>query len=97
MGMSAVVVYALGTIAGTIVVAALVHLVWRAVGVYRIRRAGPRRLLASDHLLWRRSTSPTVRAAQMAPPHLRFDLSRSSSAARNLACRFTTLTIAAGV
>jgi hypothetical protein len=53
MGIWSVVVYALVAIAGTIVVAALVQLVWRAMGAYKIRRAGPRRLLASDHVLWR--------------------------------------------
>jgi hypothetical protein len=53
MRTSTVVVYALAAVAGTIAVAALVHLFWRIVGVYKIRRAGPRRLLASDHLLWR--------------------------------------------
>lgn len=53
MGIWAVIVYVLVAIGGTIVVAALVQLVWRAVGVYKIRRAGPRRLLASDHRLWR--------------------------------------------
>lgn len=53
MGIWGVVVYALAAIAGTIVIVAIVHLVWRGIGAYRIRRAGPRRLLASDHLLWR--------------------------------------------
>lgn len=53
MGIWAVIVYVLVAVGGTIVVAALVQLVWRAVGVYKIRRAGPRRLLASDHRLWR--------------------------------------------
>jgi hypothetical protein len=53
MGIWAVIVYALVAVGGTIVVAALVRLVWRAVGVYRIRRAGPRRLSASEHVLWR--------------------------------------------
>lgn len=32
---------------------AVVHAVWRAAGVYMIRRAGPRRLSATAHLIWR--------------------------------------------
>ena len=31
----------------------LVHLGWRAIGAYRINRAGPRRLRASSHVIWR--------------------------------------------
>lgn len=31
----------------------LVHLGWRAIGAYRINRAGPRRLRASSHAIWR--------------------------------------------
>ena len=45
-------VYALAAIAGTVITAAGVHLVWRAIGVYRIYRAGPRPLRTSHHVLW---------------------------------------------
>jgi hypothetical protein len=38
---------------GTIAAAAGVRLVWHAIGLYRIRRAGPRRLRASRHVIWR--------------------------------------------
>ena len=53
MSLWQVVLYAFVAIAGTIVVAACVRLVWIAAGVYLIRRAGPRRLSASHHVLWR--------------------------------------------
>ena len=48
-----IILYALVAASGTLVAATGVHLVWRAIGIYRIRRAGPRRLRASTHLLWR--------------------------------------------
>jgi len=53
MSLSAVVWY--GLITAAIVLAALttLHVVWRGVGLYRIRRAGPRPLRASHHRLWR--------------------------------------------
>jgi hypothetical protein len=38
-----------GIIAGTVILRG----VWRAVGAYRLRRAGPRRLHASHHRIWR--------------------------------------------
>jgi hypothetical protein len=38
---------------GTIAVATAVRGVWHAIGLYRIRRAGPRRLRASRHVIWR--------------------------------------------
>ena len=53
MEVSTVLLYVLAGVAGTIVVTACVFLVWRAVGIYLIRRAGPRRLTASRHVLWR--------------------------------------------
>ena len=43
----------LGAVAGTILIAAIVRGIWHAVGLYRIYRAGPRRLRASRHVLWR--------------------------------------------
>jgi hypothetical protein len=42
----------LGAIAA-LVVAALVHGVWLAIGAYRIRRAGPRPLATGRHTIWR--------------------------------------------
>jgi hypothetical protein len=40
-------------IAGVFLGIVLVRLVWRGVGLYRISRAGPRRLVASRHRIWR--------------------------------------------
>ena len=48
-----IVLYALASLAGVIVTAASVRLIWLAIGIYRIRRAGPRPLSASAHVLWR--------------------------------------------
>jgi hypothetical protein len=45
--------YAFIAIAGTAVVFAGVHLIWLALGAYRIRRAGPRPLGVSHHVIWR--------------------------------------------
>jgi hypothetical protein len=45
--------YVLIAIVGTAAVVAAVHLAWRLDGIRRIRRAGPRRLSASRHRLWR--------------------------------------------
>jgi hypothetical protein len=36
-----------------IIVTACVRIIWRVTGMYRIRRAGPRRLRATRHVLWR--------------------------------------------
>lgn len=47
--MISVVVAGLGFVAAL----AIVHLVWRLHGQWKIRRAGPRRLLATRHRLWR--------------------------------------------
>jgi hypothetical protein len=46
-------VYALAVVLGAIVVAALLRLMWLAVGAYLIHRAGPRRLAATEHSIWR--------------------------------------------
>ena len=53
MDPSRVAIYVLAVIGGVIVTAAAVRLVWLAIGMYRIRRAGPRPLSASAHVLWR--------------------------------------------
>ena len=41
---------------GVIAVVAAVHLLWRLDGIRRIRRAGPRLLLATRHRIWREPT-----------------------------------------
>jgi len=38
---------------GTVAAAGGLRLIWHAIGLYRIRRAGPRTLRASRHVLWR--------------------------------------------
>lgn len=48
-----VLLYVFIAIVGTIVTAACVRLVWFALGMYRINRAGPRHFLASHHVIWR--------------------------------------------
>jgi hypothetical protein len=50
---SEMLLYAVIAAAGTLAVALLVRLAWHAVGLYRIRRAGPRHLRASRHAIWR--------------------------------------------
>ena len=50
---SKAILYILVTVVGTIVTVACVRLIWLALGAYRINRAGPRRLLASAHAIWR--------------------------------------------
>lgn len=47
------VIYAFAALAGVIVVAACVRLLWKAAGMYRISRAGPRPLRAAHHVIWR--------------------------------------------
>lgn len=53
MDLSKILLYSAIAIAGTIVTATCVRLIWLAVGAYKINRAGPRRLLASHHAIWR--------------------------------------------
>jgi hypothetical protein len=53
MSVTTLVLYALATAAGAIVVAALLRLMWLALGMYRIHRAGPRPLISTEHHLWR--------------------------------------------
>jgi hypothetical protein len=45
--------YSLIAAAGTAVVVACCHLLWRAVGLYLINRAGPRPIEAARHAIWR--------------------------------------------
>jgi hypothetical protein len=53
MSLADVAQYAFFTAAGTLAAFVGVHLVWRALGAYRIRRAGPRPLGTSHHVIWR--------------------------------------------
>lgn len=53
MPVSTFLIVALASVAGTILFIACVRVVWRLVGLYLIRQAGPRRLRASRHVLWR--------------------------------------------
>jgi hypothetical protein len=53
MNSARIVLYTLAGLLGTLLTAACVRLVWRGIGAYRIRRAGPRPLAATHHVLWR--------------------------------------------
>jgi hypothetical protein len=53
MHVSTILLYAIAAVVGTIVTAACIRLIWLAIGAYKINRAGPRRLRASHHLIWR--------------------------------------------
>jgi hypothetical protein len=48
--------YVLLSVGGALAVVAAVHLLWRLDGMRRIRRAGPRLLLAARHRIWREPT-----------------------------------------
>jgi hypothetical protein len=45
----------------------LVHLVWRLHGMWRIRRAGPRRLWATRHRIWREPTDAETSDLRFGP------------------------------
>jgi hypothetical protein len=47
------VIYLLASVAGVILAFVALQLYWRGRGLYLIRRAGPRRLIASHHRIWR--------------------------------------------
>jgi hypothetical protein len=53
MNLATITLYALVVIVGTLVVAACVRVIWLGLGAYRIRRAGPRPLAATQHAIWR--------------------------------------------
>ena len=53
MSIGTLTVYALAFVIGAIVVAALLRMVWLALGAYLIHRAGPRPLAATEHSIWR--------------------------------------------
>ena len=45
--------WAIVAVVGTAAVIIAIHLVWRAIGIYKINRAGPRPLLPAEHVIWR--------------------------------------------
>ena len=47
------ILYVLIAAAGAVVVFVCLHVIWRAVGAYRINRAGPRPLGSGRHVIWR--------------------------------------------
>jgi hypothetical protein len=51
--MRTLLLYSLIAAAGTAVVIACLHLLWRALGLYLINRAGPRPIEAARHAIWR--------------------------------------------
>jgi hypothetical protein len=51
--MRTLLVYAVIAAAGTALLVLCLHVGWRAVGAYRISRAGPRPLGSGRHVLWR--------------------------------------------
>jgi len=53
MSIGTLTVYALAILIGAIACAALLRLGWLALGAYRIHRAGPRPLAATEHSIWR--------------------------------------------
>jgi hypothetical protein len=53
MSPARIALYVVLSVAGTFVAFFLVHAFWRAVGAYKIRRAGPRPLRTGRHVLWR--------------------------------------------
>ncbi len=53
MDPSKAILYIVVTVVGTLATITCVRLIFLALGAYRINRAGPRRLLASRHAIWR--------------------------------------------
>ncbi|HEX6974815.1 MAG TPA: hypothetical protein VF147_10460, partial [Vicinamibacterales bacterium] len=53
MNLPNIVLYVVIAVVGTLVISACIRAIWFAIGAYRINRAGPRRLRASSHVLWR--------------------------------------------
>ena len=65
MSLPAPILYGLLTAVIVVAVLTTLQIVWRGVGIYRIRRAGPRPLRAQQHRLWRdpRAEAPLDLAA----------------------------------
>ena len=59
--------YVLLGVVGAVVTVIIVHLVWRIRGQWRIRRAGPRLLLATRHRIWREPTSSDLTDLRYGP------------------------------
>lgn len=55
------------SVAGAVGVFAAIHLVWRLDGIRRIRRAGPRRLRATRHRIWREPTATDLADLRFGP------------------------------
>lgn len=53
MSVATILVFGVAGIAAVLAVVAALQFTWFAVGAYRIRRAGPRPLRASSHVIWR--------------------------------------------
>lgn len=53
MPLTSILLWCVVAVAGVIAGTYLVHGVWQAIGAWRIRRAGPRRLKSLEHVLWR--------------------------------------------
>ncbi|MEP6593210.1 MAG: hypothetical protein ABJC51_05930 [Acidobacteriota bacterium] len=53
MTLSRMLLYSAIAAGGTVLVSAVLRLIWHARGAWRIHRAGPRRLRASRHVIWR--------------------------------------------
>src|SRR6185436_17972883 len=68
-GMSALrlVLYLAAIGAGAVIVTAVLRLGWRVHGNWKIRRAGPRRLLATRHRIWREPSLAESRDLRYGP------------------------------
>src|SRR5688500_8622695 len=67
MEWSSVVRWIAAVVVGTIVGSVVVHLAWRLHGQWRIRRAGPRRLGATRHRIWREPTEDDLADLRFGP------------------------------
>ena len=59
--------YVAVAVAGTVGVIVLVHVAWRLDGMWRIHRAGPRRLWAVRHRIWREPADADLRDLRYGP------------------------------
>jgi hypothetical protein len=67
MTWSSVAWWTAAAIAGIAVTWRLLHVVWRVHGEWRIRRAGPRRLVATRHRVWREPTAADLEDLRFGP------------------------------
>lgn len=61
------VVYVVASFLGAYAIYRFVHLVWRIDGMRRIRRAGPRRIWATRHRIWREPTAADLSDLRFGP------------------------------